>query len=189
MLTVGVLALQGDFAKHVEALHSLNAQPKLVRYVRDLQNCDALIIPGGESTTILRHIEVNNLRNALEDFALKKPIFGTCAGLIVMSKKVISDEMHPFEWLNVTVLRNAYGRQYESFDAVIDAHLSPGIDQEIKAVFIRAPKITKIGKGVTVLAYHEEEPILVQQGHFLGASFHPELTEDLSVHKHFLSLI
>jgi 5'-phosphate synthase pdxT subunit len=189
MLTVGVLALQGDFAKHLEMLKSLDVDARPVRYVRDLQNCDALILPGGESTAIMRHIEVNGLRDSLEKFACTKPVFGTCAGLIVMSREVIGGDIHPFEWLDISVQRNAFGRQIESFHADVEAMIKPGHPHEIKAIFIRAPRIKKMSRNVKVLAYYKDEPILVQQGHYLGATFHPELTEDTFIHNHFLSIV
>ena len=167
-LVVGVLALQGAFAKHEEMLKSMGVDPIEIRKPEELENCDALIIPGGESTTMVRQIHFINLVNALRAFAEKKPIFGTCAGLILMSKEVISGGIKPFGLLDVSVERNAFGRQAESFGIEIQLELDPNKPQPFHAVFIRAPRIRECASNVKVLASYKDEPILVQQGMHLG---------------------
>lgn len=186
---VGVLALQGAFAKHIEMLKNLNVNAKEVRYPHDLIDCDGLIIPGGESTTIMRQINYIGLEEPLRDFAEKKPVFGTCAGLILMSKEILHDKMKPFGWLDVIVERNAFGRQADSFRTDIELLFNVPKHRTFSALFIRAPRIRDIGSGVKVLAKYEDEPILIEQGHHLGATFHPELTEDVLIHAHFLKLV
>lgn len=163
-----------------------------VRTEIELKQCDGLIIPGGESTTMMRQIDMAGLRHALERFAKNQPVFGTCAGLIMMSQSVKDFNFKPFGWLNVSIERNAYGRQIDSFCAPI-----PILNDTLKkyasskgkldAFFIRAPKITSCDESVNVLAAYQDEPVLVQQGHFLGASFHPELTSESAIHRFFCS--
>lgn len=188
-LTIGVLALQGDFAKHSEVLRSLGVRVKEVRKPQDLEECEGLIIPGGESTVMLRQIDFIHMRDPLKVFAEKKPLFGTCAGLILMSRQVEASSLQPLELLDVGVERNAFGRQIESFQAPIELQLSIQQPKFFRAYFIRAPRIRSYGKEVEVLAFYKEEPVLVKQGHHLGASFHPELTADPAVHKYFLEMV
>lgn len=188
-LVVGVLALQGAFAKHAEMLKRLGATVVEVRRPSDLELCDGLIIPGGESTTIFKQITFINLAEPLKEFAKKKPIFGTCAGLILMSKEILGDKMKPFNLLDVTVERNAFGRQVESFSTDIEITLKPGTRLQFPAVFIRAPRIRHVDAGVKVMAEFEGEPVLVQQGRHLGATFHPELSNDVALHAYFLRLL
>lgn len=181
---IGVLALQGAFAKHEATIRKLGEKPLEVRKARDLFECDALIIPGGESTVIFRQLDFIELRNPIQEFGKEKPIFGTCAGLILMSKKVLNDPLVPFGMLDVEVERNAFGRQAESFKTEVELETSP--PQDISAIFIRAPRIRSVGPEVKVLASYEGEPILVNQGLHWGATFHPELTDELAVHRLFL---
>jgi 5'-phosphate synthase pdxT subunit len=188
-MVVGVLALQGAFAKHAEMLAGLGVSVIEVRKEADLAKCDALIIPGGESSTIMRNIHFLSLENPLMNFAKTKPIFGTCAGLILMSKKILADSMNPFGWISVEVERNAFGTQVESFQTQIDVHLSAGKSKQVPAFFIRAPRIRNIEEKVEVLAAFENEPVLVRQGHYLGATFHPELTKDVTIHEYFLNMV
>lgn len=188
-ITVGVLALQGAFAKHAEALSKLEVDTRFVRYKTDLDQCDALIIPGGESTTMMHHFETHQFHKSLQTFAEKKPIFGTCAGLILISREIVNDKMKPLNLVNVAVERNAFGRQVDSFRTDIELQLGNTRSRSFSALFIRAPRIRSHGVEVKVLAQYENEPILVQQGHHLGATFHPELTDDLAIHRYFLSLI
>jgi 5'-phosphate synthase pdxT subunit len=188
-LVIGVLALQGAFAKHAEVLHALGATVVEVRKPADLLACDALIIPGGESTTMMKQIEFIHLKEPFLEFSSKKPVFGTCAGLILMSQKIIGDKMLPFHLLDIDVERNAFGRQVDSFHTNLDLHLKPGHSKEIPALFIRAPRIRHVGDQVVVLAECQGEPALVQQGFHLGATFHPELTSDQTIHSYFLSLV
>lgn len=190
MVTVGVLALQGAFKKHIEMLESLNVKALMVRNVKDLELIDALIIPGGESTTISRQLKFTKLDDKIQEFGKTKPIFGTCAGLILISKEIYSSEMKPFGFIDISVERNAFGRQVDSFKANIEVYLSSKKQPSIvPAFFIRAPRIRKCGSDVEVLATFEGEPILVKQGHHLAATFHPELTDDPLIHRYFLSLI
>lgn len=195
-LTIGVLALQGAFAKHIEVLNKLGVTTREVRRPEDLQECDALVIPGGESTTILRQIKFIGLESPLRAFAAERPLFGTCAGLILISKEIVTPStnvkhpMQPFCLIDVSVERNAFGRQAESFQCPIEMHLdNSSKPQNFPALFIRAPRIRHCGKEVEVLAKYEGEPILVRQGFHLGATFHPELTSDHAVHLYFLRIV
>lgn len=190
MLTIGVLALQGAFSKHIEMLTSLNVKAVEVRKPEDLEACDGLIIPGGESTTILRQLNFIKLTEKLKEFAAKKPVFGTCAGLILMSREILSSDMQPFGLIDMKVERNAFGRQADSFITDIDLQLNPKKQPvSFPALFIRAPRIKEYGENVEVLAKFEDEAILVREGRHLAATFHPELTKDTSIHRYFLSLI
>lgn len=174
---IGVLAFQGAFTKHREMLEKLSCQAILVRTEEELFSCDGLIIPGGESTVMLHHIAETHFEKPLLLFAKTNPIFGTCAGLILMAQKKL---------IEVSIERNAYGRQIDSFSCALPLHL-PHKETKMEAIFIRAPKITKIlSSQVDVLATYKEVPVLVKQGHFLGASFHPELTNDPTIHQYFL---
>ncbi|NGX42892.1 MAG: Pyridoxal 5'-phosphate synthase subunit PdxT [Chlamydiae bacterium] len=186
--TVGVLALQGAFAKHMAAFQSLHAHVKEVRKPQELKECDALVIPGGESTTVARQIDFIGLREAIIDFAENKPILGTCAGLVLMAKNVIGHTITPFGFLDIEVERNGYGRQYESFTAEIVPSF-PSSPSSFHAVFIRAPCIKKYGEKVKVLASYQTEPVLIQQDRFLAATFHPELSGDFSIHSYFLNML
>lgn len=188
-LKIGVLALQGAFAKHIAMLQGLGAEAIEVRKSEELKRCDALIIPGGESTTMMRQIRFIELEEPLKHFAKEKPVFGTCAGLILISKEIFSDVMVPFGLLDIAVQRNAFGRQAESFKADIEVKLGKSPARPFKAVFIRAPRIMRVGEKVDVLAHFEGEAVLVRQGKYLGATFHPELTHDPSIHDYFLKMI
>lgn len=185
-ITVGVLALQGAFAKHQDVLKGLGVLTLQVRKPEDLELCDGLIIPGGESSTIFRQMDYIGLIKPLAEFAKNKPIFGTCAGLILMSKEVLNSPLQPLGILDITVERNAFGRQIESFSTEIEI---PTLLNVTQALFIRAPRIKHYGPNVQVLATYADEPVLVRQGHHLGATFHAELTLDTVVHEYFLSII
>lgn len=187
---IGILALQGAFAKHAEMIQSLGATTILVRKPEQLLECEGLIIPGGESTTIFRQMKFIDLAEAITNFAQHKPIFGTCAGLILMSKEIIAEPfLHPFGLLEVSVERNAYGRQSESFLTTIDVTLPHKVHKNIPALFIRAPRIKSVSSNVKVLATYHEEPVLVQQGCHLGATFHIELTDCTDLHSYFLDVV
>lgn len=189
-MTIGVLALQGAYFKHMHILHCLGVQTVEVRKPRQLVKCDGLIIPGGESTAIMKRIEFIDMSEALHEFASEKPVFGTCAGLILMSQVVENHDLTPFGWMNLTVARNSYGRQVESFDTDVECELFPNTGPvAVKARFIRAPRITSCGAEVKVLGRFNGEPVLVQQGKHLASSFHPELSSDFSIHQYFLYLI
>lgn len=187
MVVVGVLALQGDFSKHIDMLRSLGAIAKEVRKASDLESCDGLIIPGGESTVMLRQIDFIHMRHALMIFS--KPIFGTCAGLILMSKQIQNSPLQSLGLIDVAVERNAFGRQVESFEAGVEVMLKPNQEKRIPAFFIRAPRIREVGSDVQVLGRFKDEPVLVKQGKYLGATFHPELTGDPAVHLYFLNML
>jgi len=180
VITIGVLALQGNFAKHMQMVERLSCRCKEVRTADELFACDALIIPGGESTVISRLILKNELKELLFLFGKSKPIFGTCAGLILLAKEGL------LNLLDVEVKRNAYGRQVDSFLASCEVCLH-GEKKSAEAFFIRAPKITRLlSKEVEVLSRFEGDPVFVKQGHIFAASFHPELTNDLTIHNFFV---
>lgn len=187
-MIIGVLALQGAFAKHIEMVRSLNVEAIEVRSADELQRCDALIIPGGESTAIMRLLKAGNIDQELAAYGQAHPVFGTCAGLILISKQVIADPAKPFGWLGVAVERNAYGRQAESFQANLELQLERPYPS-FPALFIRAPRIRECSSDVEVLAYFHDEPVLVRQGQYLGCTFHPELTNNPSIHEYFIKLI
>lgn len=184
---IGILAIQGDFAAHAAMLDSLGAETREVRTVADLRECDGLILPGGESTTQLQFLQEEGLFDAIRKFAADdKPVFGTCAGAILLACKVEHPAQDSLKLLDMTVLRNAYGRQLASDVFFGQSTLEPA---PLEMVFIRAPIIEKIGPGVRVLAEHGGKPVLVQKDNLLAATFHPELTNDATVHRYFLELV
>ena len=170
---VGVLALQGDYESHARALEQVNAQPQMVRTAAELERVDGLIIPGGESTAFLKLLEREGLFAPLEKFVRTRPTFGTCAGCILLAKRVTHPEQESLGVLDATVERNAYGRQIDS-QIVTEATSLPGGPLEM--VFIRAPRLTNVGSGVDVLASRDGFPVLVRQKNILAATFHPELS-------------
>jgi 5'-phosphate synthase pdxT subunit len=183
---VGVLALQGDFEAHARAILSAGAEPFEVRTVSEIASADALIIPGGESTTIRKLATNYGLLEPLRERAHEGlPIFGTCAGMIACARAITDGEPPIIGIVDIDVRRNAYGRQAQSFEASIDV---AGIG-EMRAVFIRAPRVERIGKGVEVLAMHGGEPVVVRQGPILLAAFHPELTDDVRLHRAFVESV
>jgi 5'-phosphate synthase pdxT subunit len=185
MTKVGVLALQGDFREHAKVLASIDASPVEIRTPDDLVDVDRLVIPGGESTTIGKLAHAYGLVEPIRERARDgMPILGTCAGMIVLAERVIDGEPL-LSLLDVTVRRNAYGRQVDSFEADVDVD---GIDHPVRGVFIRAPWIEEIGPEVEVLASHEGRPVLLRQGALVAASFHPELVGDPALHAYFLTL-
>jgi 5'-phosphate synthase pdxT subunit len=191
MPRIGVLAIQGDFAAHAAALREAGADVREVRKAAELSQVDGLVIPGGESTTLLKFILHPELgvRDALEAFhRAGKPIFGTCAGLILVAKEVSNPTQFSFGFIDVGVERNAWGRQKESFEAVGEGYLE-GNPKPLKMVFIRAPRIRRLGTGVQLLATWRGEPVMARQGPVLVATFHPELTGDLTVHRYFLEMV
>jgi pyridoxal 5'-phosphate synthase pdxT subunit len=170
---IGVLALQGDYESHARALEQVNAQPQMVRTAGDLEQVDGLIIPGGESTTFLKLLEREGLFAPLEKFVRTRPTFGTCAGCILLAKRVTHPAQDSLGVLDATVERNAYGRQIDS-QIVTEVTSLPGGPLEM--VFIRAPRLTELGSGVEVLATRDGFPVLVRQNNLLAATFHPELS-------------
>lgn len=188
-MKVGVLALQGDVPEHVRALEAAGATPIEVKDAEALGEVDGLIIPGGESTTIGKLIERFGLIEPLrERIDAGMPAWGTCAGLILMAREVVGRQSVPVSigCLSVSVERNAYGRQVDSFESDIDVS---GFDSPFRAVFIRAPVIGSVGVDVEVLASHDGVPVLVRQGRMLGSSFHPEMTGDTRVHELFVGMV
>lgn len=185
MKRVGVLSLQGDFAAHGAALERAGAEPVYVRNREQLRDIDGLIIPGGESTTMLKLLKYENLLDPLAEFGREKPIFGTCAGAILLANEVTRPEQESLGLMDIGVERNAYGRQNDSRVVEIDAPAAEG-GGKLEAVFIRAPVIRRVGENVKVLAKYNGDPVLVDDGKHLAATFHPELTGDLRVHELFL---
>ena len=186
-MTIGVLSIQGDFAAHARALRRIGVDVIEVRRANDLNSADGLIVPGGESTTMLKFIEEENLAAPITDFARQgKPIFGTCAGAILMAREVYNPAQASLALINIGVERNGYGRQVDSFIAGVETAIEGG---PLEAVFIRAPKIKRIGLDVEVLASLNGEPVLVREGNILAATFHPELTEDTRAHLLFVELV
>ncbi|RMH19557.1 MAG: pyridoxal 5'-phosphate synthase glutaminase subunit PdxT [Acidobacteria bacterium] len=185
MTAVGTLALQGDFAAHRKRLAALGASAPEVRWPQQLEELDGLVIPGGESTTLLHLMDREpGWWPAVEAFHRRGGgIFGTCAGLILLARRVRHPEQRSLGLLDVDVDRNAYGRQVDSSEGF--GRWADG--RPLEMVFIRAPRITRVGDGVDVLAWHGDDPVLVAQGNLLAASFHPELTTDDSVHRLFLA--
>ncbi len=186
---VGILALQGDFDAHRAAVERAGGEPVLVREANQLDGLDGLILPGGESTTMLKLMRYEGLFDALVEFGRRKPMFGTCAGAILMAQHVANPEQESFGVVGLDVERNAYGRQIDSRVVELDPEpdfarrAGPG---KLEAVFIRAPIIRRAGPGVKVLARYNGDPVLVEQDRHLVATFHPELTEDSRVHRLFL---
>jgi pyridoxal 5'-phosphate synthase pdxT subunit len=184
--TIGVLALQGAYEAHAKTLRALGATPKLVRLPVDLEGIDGLIMPGGESTTMLKFLERHNFFDTLKTFVQTTPTFGTCAGAILLAKDVENPVQKSLNALDITIERNAYGRQIDSTILTAPTELEGG---PLEMVFIRAPRITRTGPEVETLATRDQYPVLVRQGHLLAATFHPELSSDPRVHQFFLNLI
>ncbi|MFY9906562.1 MAG: pyridoxal 5'-phosphate synthase glutaminase subunit PdxT [Terriglobales bacterium] len=182
-MKIGVLALQGDFDAHRRRLEELGAQVVLVRKPEQLDELDGLIIPGGESGTFLKLLGEEGLAN-LKDFVRMKPTFGTCAGCILLATDVENPKQAGLGALDITVRRNAYGRQ-------IDSSIRDGkfLNEPIEMVFIRAPKIERVGEGVEIIATEGNDPVLVRKGKTMAATFHPELSDDRRIHQYFLDLV
>jgi pyridoxal 5'-phosphate synthase pdxT subunit len=186
-MRIGVLAIQGDFAAHARAIGRLGGNVTEVRRADDVASLDGLIIPGGETTAMLKFIEDEELAAPFGDFGRSgKPIFGTCAGAILLAREVYNPAQASLGLIDIAVERNAYGRQVDSFIAEVEASIEGG---PLEAVFIRAPKIRQIGPAVEVIARLKDEPVLVRDGNILAATFHPELTEDLRAHSLFIEMI
>ena len=183
---IGVLALQGAFDVHAKRLAELGASAHLIRKPEELAILDALVIPGGESTTFLKHLERAGFYSVLDTFVRTKPVFGTCAGCILLAKDVTNPPQRSFGVLDIDVQRNAYGRQNDS--VILHAEtILPGGPMEM--VFIRAPRISRLGPAVEVLASRDDDPVLVRSGRMLAATFHPELSDDRRVHQLFLDIV
>jgi 5'-phosphate synthase pdxT subunit len=186
LMKVGILSVQGDFEAHAAALRELSAEPIEVRTVTDLEDCEGIILPGGESTTQLQFLQEEGLFDSIKKFSAEGgAIFGTCAGAILLATRVKNPEQVSLGLLDMTVLRNGYGRQLAS-----DVFFGPTTLKKdpLEMVFIRGPIIESVGPGVLVLAEHAGKPALVQKDNLLASSFHPELTDDRTVHRHFLNM-
>ncbi len=188
-LRIGILALQGDFQLHRKALERCGAQAVEVRKPGELDEVDGLIIPGGESTTLLKLMDEWDFVPALQKFhAAGRPIFGTCAGLILLASEVQSPRQFSLGFIDATVERNAYGRQRESFEEHGEVTLE-GRRVPVEMVYIRAPRIRRLGPGVEVLASRQGEPVMAREGAILVATFHPEMTDDPTVHRYFCEMV
>ena len=185
-MRIGILAVQGDFEAHAAMVAGLGAETVEVRTPADLEGCDGLILPGGESTTQLQFLQEEGLADAIVKFAKRgSPVFGTCAGAILLATEVLNPRQDSLKLMEMTILRNGYGRQIAS-DVVTG---STTLKKEpLEMVFIRGPIIERAGKGIEVLAEYAGKPTLVQCGNIMAATFHPELTDDTIVHEHFLNL-
>jgi len=186
-MNIGIVAIQGDYAAHAAALNRMGASHTFVRTPEDLAGVDGVILPGGESTTHLKVMKEEGLFDGLKDFAAKGgAFFGTCAGAILLAREVIGPSQDSLGLLDISVLRNGYGRQLAS-----DVHMGKTKlrNEPLEMVFIRAPIIEAIGQGIDVLAEDAGHPVLVQRGRVMASTFHPELTEDTTVHEHFLKQI
>jgi 5'-phosphate synthase pdxT subunit len=185
-MKIGIVAVQGDFAAHAAMLRELGAETLEVRTVQDLEGCDGVVLPGGESTTQLQFLKEEGLFDAIRKFSKEGgAVFGTCAGAILLATKVNNPPQESLGLLEMTVLRNAYGRQLAS--DVFFGH-STLKKEPLEMVFIRGPIIEELGKGIEVLARHEGKAALVEKDNVLAATFHPELTDDTTVHEHFLEM-
>lgn len=173
---IGILALQGAYHKHAQMFERLGESVRYVRHSMDLDECSGLVIPGGESTVMRIHLERMEMIPAIKRFAESFPVFGTCAGMILMATDL--------EILNIEIKRNGYGPQIHSFSRMLNSHLFPSF----QGIFIRAPRIQSCGGGIEVLATYDNEPVLVRKGVHMAASFHPELTEDLRIHAEYLAM-
>ncbi len=180
-IMVGVLALQGNYSKHIEILQKLKISSCEVRYTHQLNEINGLIIPGGESTTMADLMNRNDFYNGIKLLSETKPILGTCAGLIMMSKSTLDERVRPLGLLDIEINRNAYGRQIHSFANELPVKMG-GELKTISATFIRAPQITKVEKNVEIISYYNKKPVAVKQGIHMGLAFHPELNNVTMFH-------
>jgi len=187
MVKIGVLGLQGAVSEHIKAIEKCDAIAVTVKHKEELEELDGLILPGGESTTMRKLIDKYDFLDELKHFAgLGKPMFGTCAGLILMAKSIVGYDQPHIGVLDVKVERNSFGRQKESFETDLDIL---GIAENFPAVFIRAPHIVEAGENVEVLAKHDGRIVAAREGQFLGCSFHPELTDDTRLTEYFVNMV
>jgi len=187
-LLIGVLAIQGDFIEHINILQTLGVECREIRLPEQLSDVEGLIIPGGESTTLSRLLTRYNLRQPIKQLATDgKPLWGTCAGMIMMASEITENDPVPLEIMDIDVQRNAFGRQIDSFEQELEI---TGFDETpYHAIFIRAPVIKRVGSGVSIMASLQDgRPVAVQQANLMATSFHPELTKDARFHTHFLNL-
>lgn len=184
-MKIGILALQGAYEAHANMLSRMGVEWQFVRNIEDLEKIDGLIIPGGESPTLIKLLQENNLFNSLQQFS--KPMFGTCAGAILLAEEVFSPKQISLKRINISIERNAYGRQLAS--RIVQGHYIEN-EKMIELIFIRAPRICKINaKDIKIIASYSDEPVAVQQKNILVATFHPELTSDSTLHEHFISMV
>ncbi len=187
MFKIGVLALQGAIREHIQQIEKVGCKPVAIKSIEDLKGVNGLILPGGESTTIRKLLDRNHLLQPIRILAEDgMPIFGTCAGLILLAGEVVGYEEPHLGLMNVVVERNSYGRQVNSFE--VDLTIKD-IGEDVPAVFIRAPHIVSVGKDVEILATHDHRIVLARDRHFLGCSFHPELTGDTRIMNYFVNMI
>lgn len=187
MVKIGVLGLQGAIREHVRSIEASGAEGIIIKRKEQLEDVQGLILPGGESTTMRRLIDKYDFFDALVEFGKKgKPIFGTCAGLILMAENITGQDNAHLKFMNMTVTRNAFGRQKESFEMELPIK---GVAEDFNAVFIRAPYVTEAGDNVEVLAEHNGAIVAAKQDHFLCASFHPELTDDHRITAYFVKMV
>jgi len=184
--TIGILALQGAYQKHIESLSKLNVESRLIRKAAELENCDALIIPGGESTTISLLIQEFGLYEPVKAFAEKHAVMGVCAGMIMMANEVNDKRVKPLALVPFKATRNFYGRQVHSFTEDVKLNFD---DKKFHAHFIRAPGIETLSPEIEVLATHNNKAVMIGKGKHVALSFHPELTNDIRIHKHWLNKI
>jgi len=184
-LKIGILALQGDFHEHQSCFNKLEVDTQLVKSIEELNNCDSLVIPGGESTAISKLLVSTKIDKVIKKKAFEGfPIWGTCAGLILISNKIIENDPKPLNLINITTSRNFYGRQIDSFVEKINFE-----NDDFEAIFIRAPKIVDIKKDIEILSStNDGTPVAVKSNNIFGTSFHPELTDDLRIHKMFVEM-
>jgi len=189
-LEIGVLSLQGDYINHINVLKTCNINAREVKYAADFNSIDALIIPGGESTAISNLIEKQNLYEVINEFINIKPVYGTCAGLILLASIITnnnqSKKIKSFKILDMEIERNGWGRQVNSFTEKVEVK---SFKEKFKALFIRAPKIKSLNKNIEVLSRVLDTPIMIKKKHILGTTFHPELTEDIRIHEYFINMV
>jgi len=187
-LRIGVLALQGDFAEHIRAFAGLDCDAVPVKRAAEVRECDALVIPGGESTAIGKLCQRFGLDEAIVELSERRaPIWGTCAGMILLAKEIEGNEQWRLGLMDITVRRNAFGRQVDSFEA--DLAIEGVTSGPVRAVFIRAPFVTGVRADAQVLARFDDKIVMVRQGNLLATAFHPELTDDRRVHEYFMNMI
>ena len=183
---IGVLAIQGNYASHAQALAEAGAEPIEVRKPEELAGLDGLVLPGGESTTMLRFLEKHRFFERLQEFCRDKPVFGTCAGVILLAREVLNPPQRSLGLLDATIERNAYGRQIDSVIMTAETALPGG---PLEMVFIRSPRISQTGPGVEIMARRDGFPALVRERNILAATFHPELSSDRRVHRLFVEAV
>lgn len=186
---IGVLALQGAFREHIRMLGSLGVDTREVRATGELEGLDGLVIPGGESTTMGLLMDKGGLLHPLREFVQRRPVFGTCAGLIMLARETVDGEQPLLKAMDITVRRNAFGRQTRSFEGPVDLFLSPGDAGIFHGIFIRAPWVEDVGPGVEVIARCDGHIVGVRQDHMIGVAFHPELGSDTRLHAYFLRVV